>query len=146
MQIKYAEINKRALDLLLSTKKHVGSIDPSLKALVEIRVSQINGCAYCVDLHSNEARALGVPLQKLDCIVVWKESGLFTEAEMAALDWAENVTYISDATDMDLKLEGLLKLFSENEAVDLTFIIAVMNALNRLAISFGDKPSLRNES
>jgi len=146
MQIKYAEINKRALDLLLSTKKHVGSIDPSLKALVEIRVSQINGCAYCVDLHSNEARALGVPLQKLDCLVVWKESGLFTEAEMAALDWAENVTYISDATDMDLKLEGLLKLFSENEAVDLTFIIAVMNALNRLAISFGDKPSLRNES
>ena len=146
MQIKYAEINKRALDLLLSTKKHVGSIDPSLKALVEIRVSQINGCAYCVDLHSNEARALGVPLQKLDCLVVWKESGLFTEAEMAALDWAENVTYISDATDMDLKLEGLLKLFSESEAVDLTFIIAVMNALNRLAISFGDKPSLRNES
>ena len=146
MQIKYAEINKRALDLLLSTKKHVGSIDPSLKALVEIRVSQINGCAYCVDLHSNEARALGVPLQKLDCLVVWKESGLFTEAEMAALDLAENVTYISDATDMDLKLEGLLKLFSENEAVDLTFIIAVMNALNRLAISFGDKPIVRKDN
>ena len=138
MQIEYAEINKRALDLLLSTKKHVGSIGPSLKALVEIRVSQINGCAYCVDLHSNEARAQGVHQQKLDCLVVWKESDLFTEVEMAALDWAENVTNISDASDMDLKLEGLLKFFSEIEIVDLTFIVATMNALNRLAISFGE--------
>ena len=141
MQINYAEINKRALDLLLSTKKHVGSVDQSLKTLVEIRVSQINGCAYCIDLHSNEARALGVHQQKLDCLVVWKESGLFTEGEMAALGWAENVTNICDASDMDLKLEGLLKFFNENEAVDLTFIVATMNALNRLAISFGDKPS-----
>ena len=146
MQIEYAEINKRALDLLLSTKKHVGSIGPSLKALVEIRVSQINGCAYCVDLHSNEARSQGVLQQKLDCLVVWKESGLFTEVESAALDWAEDVTNISDATDMELKLEGLLKLFSENEVVDLTFIVATMNALNRLAISFGDKPIVRKEN
>ena len=146
MQIEYAEINKRALDLLLSTKKHVGSIGPSLKALVEIRVSQINGCAYCVDLHSNEARAQGVHQQKLDCLVVWKESDLFTEVEMAALDWAENVTNISDASDMDLKLEGLLKFFSEIEIVDLTFIVATMNALNRLAISFGDKPIVRTDN
>jgi AhpD family alkylhydroperoxidase len=144
MQINYADINKRALDLLLSTKKHVGSIDPSLKALIELRVSQINGCAYCVDLHTNEARTLGVNQQKLDCLTVWKESGLFTEAEMAAMDWAENVTKISNISDMDVKLDGLLKHFNETETVDLTFIVVTMNALNRLAISFGDKPKNRD--
>lgn len=86
MQINYAKVNKRALDLLLSTKKHVASIDKGLRALVEIRVSQINGCAYCVDLHTKEARKLILDQQKLDCLVVWKESQLFSEAEMAALD------------------------------------------------------------
>ncbi len=144
MPINYAEINRRALDLLLSTKKHLNSIDASLKALVEIRVSQINGCAYCVDLHTTEARELGEDQQKLDCLSVWKESSLFTEVEIAALDWAEIVTNISLASDIDGKLESLLKHYTEPEIVDLTFIVAVMNGLNRLAISLGDKPSKRS--
>jgi AhpD family alkylhydroperoxidase len=70
MSINYAEINSRAVDLLLSVKKHTSSIDDTLKALVELRVSQINGCAYCVDLHSNEARKAGESQQKLDCLPV----------------------------------------------------------------------------
>jgi len=144
MKINYPEINRRALELLLSTKKHMSSIDASLKALVEIRVSQINGCAYCVDLHSSEARALGEEQQRLDCLVVWKESLLFTEAEMAALDWAESVTHISVRHDIEKKLADLLQHYSEKEAVDLTFVIAVMNSLNRLAIGLGDKPLKRN--
>jgi len=86
VQINYAKVNKRALDLLMSTKKHVASIDKGSRALVEIRVSQINGCSYCVDLHTKEARKLILDQQKLDCLVVWKESQLFSEAEMAALD------------------------------------------------------------
>lgn len=143
MQINYATINKRALDLLLSTKKHVTSIDKNLKALIEIRVSQINGCAYCVDLHTAEARASSENQQRLDCLIVWKESGLFSEAEMAALDWAESVTLIADAPDIGEKLQALLVYFTEAEVVDLTFIVAVMNSLNRLAISMGDKPSQR---
>ena len=144
MQIKYAEINGRALELLLSTKKHLTSLDANLKALVEVRVSQINGCAYCVDLHTNEARDLKEHQQRLDCLPVWKESGLFSDSEMAALDWAECITHIADACDLEQKLETALKHYSEKEVVDLTFTIAVMNGLNRLAVSLGDKPLKRN--
>ena len=144
MNVNYSEINKRAVDMLLSIKKHVPSIDKNLKALVEIRVSQINGCAYCVDLHSNEARQLGVHQQKLDCLPVWKESLLFSENEIVALNWAESVTNISTEPDVDEKLKNLLAHYSETEAVDLTLIIVLMNSLNRLAISFGDKPPRRN--
>ena len=143
MQINYAEINRRALDLLLSTKKHLTSIDSKLKALIEIRVSQINGCAYCVDLHSTEARELGEAQQRLDCLPVWNESGLFDITEMAALDWAESVTNISLVSNIDEKLEMLTAHFTEPEIVDLTFVVAVMNSLNRVAISLGDKPEKR---
>ena len=140
MAINYSEVNARAMNLILSVKKHVSSIEPNLKALVELRVSQINGCAYCVNLHSVEARELGEQQQKLDCLVVWKESKLFSTREMAALSWAEAVTNVSVETDMNLKLDKLLKVFEENEVVDLTLIISIMNCLNRLAISFGDQP------
>ena len=143
MTINYGEINARAIGLLLSVKKHVTSIDDQLKALVDLRVSQINGCAYCVDLHSNEAREAGELQQRLDCVPVWKESGLFSGREMAALEWAESVTNISTEPDIESKLKKLLEHFSETEAVDLTYIIALMNSLNRLAISFGDKPGTR---
>ncbi|MBX2868727.1 MAG: carboxymuconolactone decarboxylase family protein [Acidiferrobacterales bacterium] len=144
MQINYAEINRRALELMLSTKKHLVSVDDQLKALVELRVSQVNGCAYCVDLHTLEARELGVDTQKLDCLTVWKESGLFSKRDRAALGWAEDVTNISTVSDIDRKLKMILREFSEVEVVDLTFVIAVMNSLNRLAISFGDKPAKRS--
>lgn len=144
MTINYIDINQRALELLLSVKKHASSIDSQLKAMVETRVSQINGCAYCVDLHSSEARESGVHQQLLDCLPVWKESRLFSEAEMAALDWAESVTNISTETDIEGKLNTLLEHFGETEAVDLTIVVSLMNSLNRLAISFGDKPSKRS--
>ena len=81
MSVNYIEINKRAVDLLLSVKKHVPSIDKRLQALVEIRVSQINGCAFCVDMHTTEARQLGVHQQLLDCLPVWRKSQLFSENE-----------------------------------------------------------------
>ena len=144
MQVNYAEINRRALELLLSTKKHLTAVDSKLKALVEIRVSQINGCAYCVDLHTAEARELGEDQQKLDCLSVWQESQLFTDVEMAALDWAESVTNISLVSNIEERLKVLLKHYTEAEVVDLTFIVSVMNSLNRMAISLGDKPSKRN--
>jgi AhpD family alkylhydroperoxidase len=142
--LNYFEINADALKSLFSIKKQVPSIEESLKILVELRVSQINGCAYCVDLHSNEARKASVPQQKLDCLPVWKESNLFSERECAALSWAESVTRISEEHESENKLNLLLETFTEKEAVDLTFIVCVMNGLNRLAISFGDKPK-RND-
>ena len=142
MSVNYYEINKRAVDLFLSIKKHTTLIDKKLQALVEIRVSQINGCAFCIDLHLREAKQLGMHQQVLDCLPEWRESLLFTENESIALDWAESVTNISTEPAIEDKLTILLSHFSEAEAVDLTLIISLMNSLNRLSISFGDKPVL----
>ena len=144
MAINYIEINSRALNLLVSANKHISSIDNKLKAIVELRVSQINGCAYCVDSHTNEAREAGELQQKLDCLTVWKESQLFSDAEMAALSWAESITHISTEPDIERKLSQLHQHFSEKEIVDLTLIISLMNFWNRMAISFSDKPAKRN--
>ncbi len=144
MSVNYIEINKRAMNSLLSVKKHLTALDERLKALVEVRVSQINGCAYCVDLHTQEARGLGVEQQLLDCLPVWKESGLFSVREMAALEWAEVVTHISSEPDIEGKLARVLAHYSEPETVDLTLVISTMNSLNRLAISFGDRPPKRS--
>ena len=143
MSINYFEINNRAMELLLSVKKHTSSIDAMLKALVELRVSQINGCSYCIDLHCNEARKAGVSQQKLDCLFVSKESMVFSEREMAALSWAENVTNISVQSNIEEELKKLLIHFTEVEVVDLTVIISLMNCLNRIAICFADKPKIR---
>ena len=144
MQINYFELNQRAVESLLSVKKHASAIDKELQALVEIRVSQINGCAFCVDMHTEEALQLGVDQQRLDCLTVWKESRFFSAREMAALEWAETITRISAETGIEAKQEGLLDHFSEREVVDLTLIVSLMNSLNRLAIGLGDKPSRRN--
>jgi len=141
MSLNYAEINTRAIDLMLSVKKHTSSIDNGLKAITELRVSQLNGCAYCIDLHCREARKSGIPQQKLDCLSVSAESDLFSEKELLAIAWAERVTDIATASDKDMILAKLLEHFSEVEVVDLTITISLMNCLNRLSISFGDKPT-----
>ncbi len=143
MKINYATINAQALNRFLSVKKHVSSIDDDLKALIELRVSQINGCAYCVDLHATEARNAAVSQQRLDCLVVWKESQLFSAKEMAALAWAEAVTNISSLSNREELLQQVLGHFSETEVVDLTVTISLMNAMNRMAISMGDTPSVK---
>ena len=143
MRLDYVKINSRAVNLLLSIEEHVPSIDDRLKALVGIRVSQINGCAYCVDFYSNEAGSVGELQQRLNCLWVWRESQLFSAKEMAALDWAESVTNISTELCMENKLNQLLEQFSETEVVDLTLIISLVNNLNRLSISLGDKPPIR---
>lgn len=140
MSINYAQINSRALNLLLSTKKHLNLLAPDLKALVELRVSQINGCSYCISLHASEARSTGVSQHKLDLLSVSKESNAYTPVELAAISWAESVTNISTESNINGKLANLLIHFDEAEAVDLTLAIAIMNCMNRMAISFGDKP------
>ncbi|MEM7194289.1 MAG: carboxymuconolactone decarboxylase family protein [Pseudomonadota bacterium] len=141
MKINYFELNPPAVEAILAAKKHSTAIEKGLRALVEIRVSQINGCAFCVDLHTTEARQLGVDQQLLDCLVVWRESELFSEREVAALEWAENITHIASEKNIEEKQAEVLKQFTEAEVVDLTLIVSVMNNLNRLAIGLGDKPS-----
>lgn len=139
----YAIINRPAIDALGAVGKHVGSIDPKLRALVELRVSQINGCAYCVDMHSAQARSHGETQQRLDCLCVWWECDFFEVAECAALRWAEALTNISRTHAPDDLYDALGPHFSEQQIVDLTLIVAVMNAWNRIAVGHRTHPARR---
>ena len=116
------------------------SVDARLRALVEIRVSQVNGCVYCVDLHTKQARRLGETQQRLDTLPVWFESPYFDERERAALAWAEALTHISQTHAPDADYDRLAKHFSEKEIVDLTIAISLMNAWNRISIGFKKLP------
>lgn len=139
-RLPYDEINGRAVGQFAAVDKHLTSIDEKLKALVELRVSQINGCVYCLDLHSRQARELGESQQRLDCIAAWQEYPYFSQREKAAFAWAEAVTDISQTHAPEAVYNQLHAYFSEQEIVDLTFIITVMNGWNRLAIAFRQLP------
>ncbi|MGR6034280.1 MAG: carboxymuconolactone decarboxylase family protein [Candidatus Nitrosoglobus sp.] len=139
-RINYYQANSKAINGLASASKHITSIDKKLRALIELRVSQINGCAYCVDLHSQQAREEGEDQQRLDCLTVWQESSFFNEAECAALAWAEALTHISATRAPDNLYERLQQYYSEQQIVDMTLIISTMNMWNRLAISMQRLP------
>ena len=114
--------------------------------LVYLRVSQINGCAYCVDQHTRELLKAGVPNQKLVLLSVWHEATeMFTEQERAALAWCETVTNVAQSRIPDEAYDAARKHFSEKELVDLTLAVGVMNAYNRIAISFRATPAAVKE-
>lgn len=144
-RIDYYQVAPDAVKSLATTRPYFATcaIDARLKALVELRVSQINGCAYCVDLHSREARHAGEDQQRLDCLPVWKETSFFDERERAALAWSEAMTMVTETGVPDAVFELARTQFTEKELVDLTFIVAVMNAWNRVAISFRQGPAAR---
>ena len=132
----------KALLTLNSYVKDLG-IEPKLKALVEIRISQINGCAFCVAQHSMEARSVGESQQRLDSLVVWDESPFLSDRERAALDWAESVTLCADSGVPDEVYLEARQIFSEKELVDLTYLVINMNGLNRIGVSFRMVPPAR---
>lgn len=142
-RLDYVAINGSAIASMAKASAEMPSIGAKLRALVELRVSQINGCAYCVDLHTMEARKAGETAQRLDCLTVWREVSFFDEAEKSALDWAEAITEISTKGAPEDLYAALSKHFSDAEIVDLTLIISQMNAWNRLAISFSHLPDAR---
>lgn len=139
-RLPYDELNPRAVNGFDALAKHVSAIDKKLQALIELRVSQINGCVYCLDSHARQARASGEAQQRLDCLAAWPEYPFFDARERAALAWAEAVTLISQTHAPDAVYEQLCNHFSEREIVDLTLIITFMNTWNRLAISFRQLP------
>jgi AhpD family alkylhydroperoxidase len=125
--------------------KHLQSIDKKLRALIELRVSQINGCAYCIDIHTQQALAAGESQRRLNLLSTWPELPTFyTPKEQAALAWAETLTTISETHAPDTLFEALKSHFSDPEIVDLTLIISQMNAWNRLAISLRKMPTPRS--
>jgi AhpD family alkylhydroperoxidase len=109
--------------------------------LVYLRVSQINNCAYCLDMHTRELIKRGVSAEKLALLQAWEEGGnLFSETERAALAWAENVTLVAETGVPDSAYQAARKVFDEKQLVDLTIAISLMNSYNRMAISFRNTP------
>ena len=109
--------------------------------LVYLRVSQINGCAYCIDMHSRDLLKEGVAVEKLVLVPAWREGGpLFDETERAALAWAETVTRVSETGVPDADYEAAAAAFDEKQLADLTIAIGLINAYNRVAISFRATP------
>jgi AhpD family alkylhydroperoxidase len=141
-RINYYQVAPEAVNKLAAVNKYLesSSLDPLLRALVEIRISQINGCVYCVDLHTEQARRLGETQQRLDTLPVWYESPYFDERERAALTWAEALTDISQSRAPDADYDRLCEYFSEKEVVDLSIAIALMNAWNRISVAFRKMP------
>jgi AhpD family alkylhydroperoxidase len=115
-------------------------LDHSLLHLLKMRASQINGCAYCIDMHSKDARALGETEQRLYELDAWRETPFYTDRERAALAWTEAVTLVSQTHVPDSVYEEVRKHFSEKEIVDLTLAVMTINAWNRLAISLRAVP------
>ena len=111
-------------------------LEPSLIDLVKTRASQINGCAYCIHMHTHEARTHGETEERLYLLDAWRESPLYTERERAALAWTEAVTLVSQTHVPDAVYEEARKQFGEEELVKLTVLVATINAWNRIAISF----------
>jgi|SRR5277367_1454451 len=111
-------------------------LERPLLELVKMRASQINGCAYCLDMHSKDARALGETEQRLYPLNAWRESPFYSERERAALEWTEAVTLIAGHRIPDEVYEGVAQQFSQEELANLTLAIATINSWNRLSISF----------
>jgi AhpD family alkylhydroperoxidase len=109
-------------------------IDPALIELVKTRASQINGCAFCIHMHTKDARAHGETEERLYLLNAWRESSLYTDKERAALAWTEALTLISETQAPDDVYEELRKHFNEAETVNLTALIGVINTWNRIAI------------
>ena len=127
-----------SIQALLALEKHVSSttLDHGLRELIKLRASQINGCAFCVDMHSKDLRKHGETEQRLYLLSVWRESPLFTDAERAALAWTEAVTRVADTGVPDDVYEEFARHFTEQERVQITLLIGAINIWNRLAVSF----------
>ncbi len=124
----------RAMDALDRYVAECG-LEPGLVLLAQLRASQLNGCAYCVDMHWKDLRAAGESEPRLYSLVVWRECPYYTERERAALAWTEAVTLVSSGQVPDAVYEAVRPQFSERELADLTLAVAAINAWNRLSIA-----------
>jgi AhpD family alkylhydroperoxidase len=115
-------------------------LEKSLIELVRLRASQINGCAYCIDVHTSDARKAGESERRLATLAVWRETPFFTDTERAALEWTESVTLVASTRVPDDVWEQVRQHFTPAEMVDLTLLVNTINAWNRFAIAFRKLP------
>jgi len=144
-RMNYFQTAPETVNALLALEKQVTSsgLEQSVIELVKIRASQINGCAYCIHMHTQDARKHGETEQRLYLLNAWREAPVYTERERAALAWTEAVTLISQTHAPDDVYEQVRAQFSEAETVNLTMLVATINAWNRLAISFRSVPPVK---
>lgn len=137
-RIDVDKVAPEAVRAMLGLEEYVRSsgLEPPLLELVKLRASQMNGCAYCVDMHTKDARARNETEQRLYAVAVWREAPFFTERERAALAWTEAVTYVGYNHVPDDVYQKARQHFSEKELVDLTIAVIAINGWNRLAVSF----------
>ena len=136
--IDFRKASPQGIAALHQLEKYLtdSGLDPLLLHLVKTRASQINGCAYCLDMHTKDARAVGESEQRLYTLSAWRETPFFSERERAALAFTEAVTRIAEHREGEVVQEELRRHFSEKEIVDLTLTIVAINAWNRLAVTF----------
>ena len=141
-RIEYAQVAPSAVEAMRALEKYVRTcgIEPKLLELIKIRASQINGCAYCLDMHAKDARSQSETEQRIYALNAWRETPFFTEKERAALSWTESVTQISTSHVPDEVYEIARQYFDEKELVNITLAVIAINGWNRLAISFRSVP------
>jgi AhpD family alkylhydroperoxidase len=142
-RLDFYKASPQAIKALMALEEQIGksSIEKPLAELVRLRASQINGCAFCVDMHATDARKGGETERRLAAVVVWRETPFFSERERAALAWTEAVTLVSHEHVPDAVWEAVKPHFSDAEMVDLTLLISAINSWNRFAISFRKMPA-----
>ena len=141
-RLDYARTSPAGMRAMLALNEfaHNSGLEHSLLELVKIRASQINGCAFCIDMHTIDARAAGESEQRIYLLNAWREAPFYSERERAALAWTESVTLLSETGVPDHVYEEARRHFSEEELVNLTWAVVVINGWNRLCVSFRTQP------
>ncbi len=137
-RLNYVTASPAAFQAMLHLSEHArkSGLDAQLLELMSLRASQINGCAFCIDMHTKDLRAAGVEEQKLYLLSVWRETSLYSPRERAALAWTEALTRLDEGGVPDAIYENVHSEFSESELVDLTIAVVAINGWNRLSIGF----------
>jgi len=137
-RLDYSKAAPEGVEILRRLEHYLkkAGLEPDLMELVKLRASQINGCAYCIDMHTKDARNNGESEQRLYGVTAWRETSFYNERERAALAWTESVTRISEAQVPEEIYHEVKQHFTEKEMVDLTLAVIAINSWNRLAISF----------
>jgi len=139
-RVSYYDIAPDGMKIMMDMEKYtkIIAIERKLRELIKIRVSQINGCAYCLNMHTADARKMGETEQRIYCISAWQECEFYTEAEKAALELAEHVTLIPTKRVPDELYQRVREHYDEKQYVDLVLIINQINSWNRISISMGN--------
>ena len=142
-RVNYAQVAPHAFNALLGLEKAMAesSLDQSLHELIKIRASQLNACAYCIDMHTSDAIKLGETPRRIFALSAWHETPLFTDRERAALLWTETLTLLAEMGAPEVIYNEVAEQFNDREMADLTFAIATIHAWNRFGVGFAMQPA-----